>query len=330
MEKTQAQGYMFEVLIGRLLSSAGYNWLPLPRKICGRGAEHEIDAIGIATNISPFVNNIRLLAEAKYKNEPIGLPIVRNMVGVLKDINESYVPREKSIAKKILGFRHTNCAVIFSNQNFTKDAINYGYAHNIYLISYKGSPFISETIKEFENLCKLLNFDKLPNKVNELKKTFKLMLADASIARTKRILKKEKDFIKFKKVVKRLNDLVISTGSIFGFVEGSYPVHIVSKTSNIKTLLFDYVGENNILPVGYKYKIVGGNILFSFKIGNEKAQFIMPKYIFQKFLDEDEMISAKEMFLNNVLIPDLKRGGVGKIIRLKFNRDLINTTKPLG
>ena len=326
MKKAQAQGYMFEVLIGRLLSSAGYSWSTFSKKIHGRGAEHQIDAIGITTNVSPFVNNIRLLAEAKYQKRPIGLPVVRNMVGVLKDINESYIPSKKSIAEKILGSRHTNCAVIFSNKNFTDDAIDYGYAHNIYLISYQGNPLMREAIEKFENLCSLLDFQKLPNKVSELKDMFKLMFKEASTVIMPPRLRKTDDFVKFKKTIKRLDNLVTRTGSIFGFVEGSYPIHIISEDRNIKTLLFSSARENGVLPVGYRFEVVRDNILFSFKVGDSEAKFIIPKYIFKNFLDKGKMILAKKSLLNNVLIPDLKNDGVGKIVRLKFNQDLINTT----
>ncbi len=323
MKKAQAQGYMFEVLIGRLLSSAGYSWFPFSKTIQGRGAKHQIDAIGITTNVSPFVNNIRLLAEAKYQRKSIGLPVVRNMVGVLKDINESYIPGQKSIAEKILGSRHTNCAVIFSNKDFSVDAINYGYAHNIYLISYQGNPLMREVIEEFKNLCRLLDFRKLPNEVSGLKNTFELMFKEASTVIVPPRLRKTNDFVKFKKTIKRLDNLVTRTGSIFGFVEGSYPVHIISEDRNIKTLLFSSARENGVLPVGYRFEVIGNNILFSFKVGDSKAKFIMPKYIFKNFLDEGKMIDAKESLLNNVLIPDLKNDGVGKIVRLKFDRRLI-------
>ncbi len=324
MKKPQKQGYMFEVLVGKLLFSAGYDWLPFSKKIQGRGAKHQIDAIGINTNASPFVNNIRLLAEAKYQTKIIGLPVVRNIVGILKDINESYIPSEKSVAEKILGSRHTNCAVIFSNKNFTDDAIDYSYAHNIYLISYQGNPLMNKAIKEFKSLCELLDFRKLPNKIKELKELFKLMFKKTSIEIIMPKLVKINDFVKFKKTIKRLNNLVMHTGSIFGFVEGSYPIHIISRNKDIKALLLSSAKQNGTLPVGYRFKIIKGNILFSFKIKDSEAKFIMPEYLFKNFLKEGKMIDAKQLLLNNILIPDLKKDGTGKIVRLKFNRNLIN------
>lgn len=57
MKKSQIKGYLFEVIIGKLLESVGYRWEVSSgnRKLKGRGAFHEIDAIGIGNSVTPFV-----------------------------------------------------------------------------------------------------------------------------------------------------------------------------------------------------------------------------------------------------------------------------------
>lgn len=56
--------------------------------VCGRGENHQIDAIADFFLSPPFSHKQRLLIEAKYYDESVGLPIIRNAVGVLKDVSE--------------------------------------------------------------------------------------------------------------------------------------------------------------------------------------------------------------------------------------------------
>lgn len=328
MKKEVASGYMFESIIGLLLRHVGYSWSPVngSGNIKGRGAFHEIDAISFGSYSLPFINNIRLLAEAKYRKSKVSLPVIRNMVGVLLDVNQSYNPDGEHIAKKLLGSRNTNCAVVFSNKSFTRDAINYGYAHNIYLVSYSGNPLMQNVIDKFENLCKYIDFRKSGKGKNQLKSRFlSLISGKSNIEEGSKLLKV--NTLHSRQFVETLNEFrnaIRSTSSALGFIEGSYPIHIMSEGNEFYSFISSGI-RNPVLEIGYRYKVESNNLVFSFKFDTDKeAYFILPKYIFprDKVLSGN-LIEEKESYLKNIIVPIISRNGVAFMFRLKFNRELI-------
>src|SRR5438132_1408993 len=65
-------------------------------KVSGRGGVHQIDAIADMAIATPFTYAQRLLVEAKCYADttPVRIEIVRNAVGVLKDVGEYWVTRD--------------------------------------------------------------------------------------------------------------------------------------------------------------------------------------------------------------------------------------------
>ena len=133
MDKKQAGGYIFESIIAKLISRSGYVSV---RKgsLKGRGAFHQIDAIGVLGIPTPFVYPIRLLSEAKhYTTSKVELADIRNYVGVIKDISENYfVNGPKDRGKK----RYSDIGCFFSIGPYRASAQNYAWAHNIFIISF--------------------------------------------------------------------------------------------------------------------------------------------------------------------------------------------------
>src|SRR5699024_7018764 len=99
----------------------------------GRGSKHQIDAIADLSISHPFGNPQRLLVEAKAyaDNRSIGLPIIRNTVGVLKDVSEYWVSQ---LRNNPAVQRYHYQAAIFSTSDFTSPAQDYAYAHDVYLL----------------------------------------------------------------------------------------------------------------------------------------------------------------------------------------------------
>lgn len=102
----QIQGVLLEEVVLYLLQRSGYRTVEevgtdptlstcsAGLEVIGRGEHHQIDAIADFLLSPPFSSPQRLLVEAKCYNEvrSIGLPLVRNAVGVLKDVSEYWVP----------------------------------------------------------------------------------------------------------------------------------------------------------------------------------------------------------------------------------------------
>jgi len=116
--------------------------------VLGRGGRHQIDSIADFRVCAPFSHPQRLFVEAKcYSSQyPVGLPIIRNAVGVLKDVSEWWNPPAGSGAIAGSGRYHYQYA-IFSASGYTLDAERYAFAQDIYLIPYERSRYIAPVIQ---------------------------------------------------------------------------------------------------------------------------------------------------------------------------------------
>jgi hypothetical protein len=141
----QLRGLLLEEALLSLLRSAGYEPISAvggdqtlrlgPGGLCvrGRGCDHQIDAVASLKINPPFSHQQRLLVEAKAlalsTRVPVG--VVRNTVGVLKDVSEFWVGGGQDVpASK----RYHYQAAIFSATPFSSRAQRYAYAHDVYLL----------------------------------------------------------------------------------------------------------------------------------------------------------------------------------------------------
>lgn len=141
----QVRGMLLEEVILKLLRAAGYRTVTNPGDdptlgmvsagltVAGRGAKHQIDAVADYRLGQPFSNPQRLLVETKCYNDnrTVGLPIVRGVVGLLKDVSEYWVARD---AQRPASNRYHYQGAIFSSSPFTADAQEYAFAHDICLL----------------------------------------------------------------------------------------------------------------------------------------------------------------------------------------------------
>jgi hypothetical protein len=140
-------GYLLEELIAKLVQNAGYrlltnqwqdpNDLSTNRSgdllVKGRGANHQVDVLGEFTVVPPFSQPLRLFVEAKATKPAIGLPIIRNAVGTITDVNEAWMINYSTNRVR----RHYRYA-LFSTGGFTLPAQEYALAHQISLIDLSG------------------------------------------------------------------------------------------------------------------------------------------------------------------------------------------------
>ena len=151
----QVRGMLLEEALLYLLRNSGYITIteegidptlhsgPAGLKVRGRGTDHQIDAIADFLVSPPFSYPQRLLVEAKCytQNKRVGVDVIRNAVGVRKDIEEYWVPepRDHQISMKQ---RYHYQYGIFSASGYTSDAIHYAFAHDINLLVLENSRFI--------------------------------------------------------------------------------------------------------------------------------------------------------------------------------------------
>jgi hypothetical protein len=144
-------GYVLEEILAVLLRDNGYRLLVDKRQdeealdeehhglvVKGRGANHQVDALGQLLFSVPFSLPIRLFAEAKCKATSIGISDVRNAVGVISDVNERYAA-DGTYQFPLRRFHYRYA--LFSTSGFAPDAQKFALAHQISLIDLQGPRF---------------------------------------------------------------------------------------------------------------------------------------------------------------------------------------------
>lgn len=160
---SQIRGMFLEEALLVLLRASGYGTVdragedptlrdgPSGLEVRGRGGVHQIDSIADYRVHIAFTNPQRLLVEAKCFSDsyPVGIQIVRNAVGVVKDASEYWVPAQNGAPAR--GRYHYQYA-LFSASDFTEPAERYAFAHDIYLIPLARSSFIRPLIQAIRNI----------------------------------------------------------------------------------------------------------------------------------------------------------------------------------
>jgi hypothetical protein len=153
------KGYFLEEILAYLIRNTGYRLLVDPVQderelakrgnglvVQGRGGVHQVDVLGQLIWIPAFTFPIRLFVEAKCRGEKTGLPVIRNAVGVVDDINQNYSPIREGSKRLIKHYSYRYA--LFSTSGFTAPAVDYALAHQISLIDLGGP--------DFEDLQRLL------------------------------------------------------------------------------------------------------------------------------------------------------------------------------
>lgn len=104
----------------------------------GRGAVHQADVLGELKWIPAFTFPLRLFVEAKFRGAKTGLPVVRNAVGVLMDVNQRNSPVRDG-GPPVQKYHYAYA--VFSTAGFSKPAEDMALAHQVSLISLAGPEY---------------------------------------------------------------------------------------------------------------------------------------------------------------------------------------------
>ena len=123
---------------------------PAGLKVRGRGSDHQIDAISDFQAPAPFSHPQRLLIEAKCLDPEVrvGLRVVREAVGILKDVGEFWMVTGGEIPKQRYHYQYA----IFSATGYTLEAQRFAFAQDIYLIPLGASRFLEPAIQALRNV----------------------------------------------------------------------------------------------------------------------------------------------------------------------------------
>ncbi|MEO8972475.1 MAG: hypothetical protein ABI406_12835, partial [Ktedonobacteraceae bacterium] len=287
-------------------------------KVLGRGAKHQIDAIADFIVTPPFTYPQRLLVEAKCyaDNSHIGIEIIRNAVGVVKDVGEYWVTRNSLPPKARYHYQYA----LFSASNFSIDAQKYAFAHDIYLLPLTKTEFIQPLVGAIRNITSQ-SFGMSPNQ------TIDIGMIDLRRAIRASIRNEDSDLRKL------LNDYesAISSFDIFirecqhvnqamiAMLNGRFPIFLVPTPGrNIGELHDEYTvqirwDENNW------YIRSDREVLFSFDLPTE----LFENYADQGFLSPIRALDLKEEALSEIQ-GIITVGNSVRIIHLKLDSEWLS------
>jgi hypothetical protein len=311
------RGMLLEEALLFLLKETGYKTIENPSsepellhlgpsgmELNGRGGKHQIDAIADFYITPPFSNKLRLLLEAKCfaPGEPVGIEIIRNAIGVLKDVNEFWVTRSQGVPAKN---RYHYQYAIFSSSGYTKNAEKFAYAHDIYLINLNSNAYFESILKSIWAIT--------PETFNSISKNQVSIRMSELRQSVRSYLEKEitelpffeylnqfqhNDILEFIKNCRLLGKSFLAMiGNRFPVLLSPAPLLNIENISALTLIRIVWHGENWFITD------TNGNHLFSFNLPLE----LLSLYQKEGFLEEKKAINMKEQMMSEIQIIYRKR-----------------------
>lgn len=234
------RGAILEELVLHLLAMVGYrvadSSAPGTRdgrsglEVRGRGEWHQIDALAEFDHTPAFMYPLRLLVEAKCyaRSRPVGIDVVRNAVGVVKDISENFFTYRNVENNEIQYKRYNYSCSIFSTSGFTRGAERYAIAHQIFLIQYKNVSLLRPVVDGLLSLNSS-HFSQFvrssDNYLRLARDAIRVSVDGGNFLRSDSF--SDEGNIFFRDNI--INPLLSIRGSYFGMLQGKWPIHFISR-----------------------------------------------------------------------------------------------------
>jgi hypothetical protein len=184
---------------------------------------------------------LRLLVEAKCyaEHKRIGIDVVRNSVGVLKDISENYFNiKSHSAAGSTLQIktqRYNYQSAIFSTSGYSRGATQYAVAHQIFLIQYERVALLKPVVEGLRDLAEE-HFDPKKRGAKEVGQKARMyvraLLAGVSLPNENPFSDLGLEFLR----TRLIEPIQGIKGSYFGMLQGKWPMHLLSTKPLPKSL----------------------------------------------------------------------------------------------
>ncbi len=245
------RGILLEEIVLHLLRMVGYSVVkagdPGTRaghsglEVQGRGEWHQIDALAAFDHTPAFMFPLRLMVEAKcYERSRVGIEIVRNAVGVLKDISENYFTIQPD-GEEVKVQRYNYHSAVFSTSGYSKNAERYAIAHQIFLIQYAKVGLFQPIIQGMLGLKEehfhngALAEQGISSKLREHFRRF-----TEDVYRHESPLTEDGIAYMYGNIT---SSLALIKGSYFGMLQGKWPMHLLSR----QPLPADLFNSNDVL-----------------------------------------------------------------------------------
>lgn len=236
------RGALLEEIVLYLLDQVGYKALEFPPgstiteagvqegasglELQGRGTWHQTDAVATLSHSPAFIHPIRLIVEAKCYQSKVGVGVVRNSVGVLKDINENHFSISGPRNRKIKSTRYNYLAAIFSSSGYSPRAIEYAIAHQIFLIEYQNIPLIEPIVNSLLDLDTEHLIGEGLNNIKSIRRTYRSALQNENIDTTADQYFSSSGMRLLRNIQHHIQRI---GGSYFGMLQGRWPLHLLTE-----------------------------------------------------------------------------------------------------
>ena len=304
-------------------------------EVKGRGWNHQIDAIADFAIAPPFSYPIRLLLEAKFYQKNIGIDIIRNAVGVLKDVEEFWVSNN---SEKIAKPRYHYQYAIFTSSKFTFPAQQYAFAQDIYLIKLENNKYFLPIINAIGELT-YEDFNGESNKkieninLSELRKKFResLKLNDFHSLNSY-LADKEFNQEKIRNIYERSNSL---SSSYLGMLSNRFPIFLTPSPNFDINILIANPTIRICWDENYWYIVKSNTRCGNLRDDDILFSFDLPEDIFKLYEENNMLIQTQAITIKEDLMSSIKiifkNQRIFSSIELNLDRDwLENIKKQIG
>jgi hypothetical protein len=295
-------------------------------KVRGRGGLHQIDAIADLMIVPPFTYAQRLLLEAKcyadYK--PVELEIIRNAVGVLKDVGEYWVTRDGIPSKARYHYHYA----LFSASNYTKDAEKYAFAHDIYLIPLAQCQFIQPVIDAIRQISTRTfgghsSNEKIEIPMTNLRRGIRAKIRNSGNDDLDEVLAHYQDalgaFRGFCNACRQINKAFVA------MIAGRFPIFLVPNPS------FDFDWRSNDYDVSIHWsreKRERGWYIRSRRTGKILFSFDLPIDIFEYYAEHNMLSAERALDLKEDILTEIQALSTiddqVRLVRFRLDREWLS------
>lgn len=327
------KGKLFEFFVYKLLLSCGFKQVAKDglliydggpgTMIQGLGQTHNADVLLEPPFQTPFYFSTRLLIECKCYDEAIGLPVIRNALGLREDINNFDIVTEEILQNRKLVYTTKNICypkkrylyqvAVASYSGFKSTAITYAQAHRIPLISFSES-------RIFENIrSTILEVERRAKDNSEYERAVLQCLKQDSSQLQAYGIEEDREYRNFYREVENLQERMA-----IGLLEDG-------------TLLFMIMQED--IPVGRENNYDGCEIHWENETsawelydGQKVYSFELPKEIYREWIESAEerrkkAIQIKEEFFSKIILFEKNSWRESNVKVLHLSERFLETAK---
>lgn len=297
MKEHQAREIIFEEKVKKLLQDSNYINI-VEQNIPGRSSSHGINSYGKLNLPTAFIFPLRIIFQYKYyaKNK-VELMHVRDFGGIIADISETNYAIQGDMGNICDRYNYTGC--YFSATAFSREAQEYAWAHNIFMVSLERIGVMQPILKKIDSFVSGLS----ENIINNITKQELLEGYEREID----------------------EENIIPEGAI-GIINNVYTVMILGKNGWTKPVIEEATkSEINRAYIDSVYRSENQfEANFELNFMECSAEFSVPITVVEKLMNREDN-ETKNNVIFNIDIPFISDKGIKKFVSLEvflegFNR----------